>query len=460
MTSTQVAIPQGMALPAHLQGPDVAAQIAAANAAAAGGIKTGGFPRISIKGGKFHEVDGGETKTYFAPQQPGQPQVPLMCLESVIIDANPNLVKTFYPGDFKDGDDSEPACSSDNGVTPDPHIAAPQSSVCATCPQNQWGSKVSKSSGKDVKACTDSKRLAVLPSADLSYKALGLAITPAALTDWGKYVKALSERGIPVNSVVTNITFDHTASFPKLQFAYNRFLTAEEYAKVQARALGDDVKAIVAPTRQVTAPALAAPVAATASATVTASPVVEPVTLVQSPPAPVVQPAPNVAGFGAAAPATPTAAPAAMAPVASEPAKRTRRTREQVAADKAAADAATAHGTALLDSMRSKLVESSPDLSHLPPAILAAVQAVGADSPAGQALLAQFPAPAATQPAAVQTATPTVAAPVESAPAAAPVTSGFGAATAPVVEQTPPTAQVTAAGLSLQEILKKKLGLA
>ena len=449
MTSTQVAIPQGMALPAHLQGPDVAAQIAAANAAAAGGIKIGGFPRISIKGGKFHEVDGGETKTYFAPALPGQQPLPLMCLETVIINANPNLVKTFYPGDFKDGDDSEPACSSDNGVTPDPHIAAPQSSVCATCPQNQWGSKVSKSSGKDVKACTDSKRLAVLPSADLSYKALGLAITPAALTDWGKYVKALSERGIPVNSVVTNITFDHTASFPKLQFAYNRFLTAEEYAKVQARALGDDVKAIVSPTRQVAAPALAAPVAALAPALAPAPALVAPPVQPAAAPIPPVQPAPPATGFGATAPATP-----AVAPAAPETAKRTRRTREQVAADKAAA--------------QGNAGAPEPDLSHLPAAILAAVQAVGADSPAGQALLAQFPAPAATQPVAPQPPVPPTTGNGEQAlatgtmaPAAtAPVSSGFGAAAAPVVEQTQPTAQVSAAGLSLQEILKKKLGLA
>ena len=185
--STQLSvIPQGTQLPAHLQGPDAAAAIAAANAAAAGGIKTGGFPRISIKGGKFHEKDGGETKTYFMPALPGQPALPMMCLEAVVVAANPALTKLYYPSDYVEGDDKEPACSSSNGVTPDPHIAAPQSSVCATCPQNQWGSKVSTMSGKDIKACDDNKQLVVLPVGDLAYKALGLTITKATLRPPGR----------------------------------------------------------------------------------------------------------------------------------------------------------------------------------------------------------------------------------------------------------------------------------
>lgn len=254
-------------LPAHLQAPGAAAAIAAENAAAAGGIKVGGFPRISIKGSKFHIKSGGETVTLFNPAAPGQPQLPKMILEAVIVSANPSLVKTYYPGDYADGDDAEPTCSSTNGVTPDAHIVVKQAPVCATCPQNQWGSKISKASGKEVKACSDSKQLAIVLTdvtgvpAALIGKAIGLSITPAALTDWGKYVKEVSDRGIPINAIVTNIMFDANAAFPKLVFTFNRFLDAESYGRMKALALSDEIKMIVAPSARPLQLAAPAPIA-------------------------------------------------------------------------------------------------------------------------------------------------------------------------------------------------------
>ena len=270
-TQLQV-VPANLQLPAHLLTPDAIAAIAAANAAAAGGIKLGGFPRISIKGSKFHIVKGGETTTIMEPAAPGQPALPMMILKVVIASANPGLSKTFYAGDYQPGDDKEPDCSADNGIVPDAHIVNKQSPTCAICPQNQWGSKISKTTGKDVKACSDTKRLVLLPGADLAYEAAGLAIPPASLGDWGKYVKALSERNIPVNAIVTNITFDATASYPKLLFSFNRVLTEAEYAQVVARAQGDDVKNIVSPVRQIALPQLAAPAGPTAAPAAPAPP--------------------------------------------------------------------------------------------------------------------------------------------------------------------------------------------
>lgn len=439
-TALAVAVPHGLALPAHLQTPEAAAQIAKANAEAAGGIKLGGgFPKISIEGGKFHEIDAaienGAPRTYMVAAQPGQPPLPMMCLEAVIIAANPALVKTFYAKKWQKGDAEAPDCQSSNGVTPDAHVVNKQSAVCATCPQNQWGSKISEATGKEVKACTDSKQMAILPGADLTYKALGLAVTPSALGDWGKYVAALSERNIPVNSVVTNITFDHTASYPKLKFAFNRFLTAEEYAQVQKRIEGDDVKAIVNPQRSA-APALPAPAAAPQLASpAPAAPAPAPAYV--PPPAPPAPPAPPPAGFGATTAAT--AAPAA--PAAQEAPKRGRRSRAEIDAANAAA-AASGHAAG-----------QAVDLSYLPPAIKAAVDQVGASSPAGIALLAQFPRPAAPAPQAAPESVPASA-----PPAPAPAASGFGAATA-APAAAPVGAGVAASGASLKDILAKKLGL-
>jgi len=440
MSTALALVPQGIALPVHLQTAEAAAQVAASNAAAAGGIKTGGFPKISIEGGKFHEVDsavdGGHPRTYMVAPKPGQQPLPLMCLETVIIAANPALVKTYYAAKWVKGMAETPNCQSSNGVTPDVGVPNKQAEVCATCPQNQWGSKISEATGKEVKACTDSKQLAVLPAADLTYKALGLNVTPAALGDWGKYIKALSDRNIPITSVVTNITFDHTASFPKLQFSYNRFLTAEEYQLVQQRMTGDDVKAIVSNTRTLalaapaTLPALPAPAAA---APAPVQPTLPPVA--HQPP----QPAPAPAGFGAAPAAT---APTQVATPAQEAPKRVRRTRAQIEAD------------ALGQAPQAPAAPEPLDLSYLPENILTTVMLVGPDSPAGKALLARFPKPVAAPTS--QQAQPTASSATRSEPAAA--SAGFGATAAAPAAQAP-AAGVTTAGASLKALLEAKLGI-
>jgi hypothetical protein len=413
-TGTQVTVvPANFQLPAHLQTAEAAAAIAAYNAAAAGGIKIGGFPRISIKGSKFHVVKGGETTTIMAPAAPGQPPLPMMILESVIVSANPQLSKTYYAGEYQPGDDKEPDCSADNGTVPDSHIVNKQSPTCATCPQNQWGSKISKTTGKDVKACSDTKRLALLPAADLKFEALGLSIPPASLGDWGKYVKALSERNIPVNAIVTNITFDATASYPKLLFSFNRVLTAVEYATVAERAQGDDVKNIVSPVRQIALPQLAVP---------TPAPAAPPHTQVPPPPPPAPPAAPM--GFGAP-PAAPPAAPAAPVPTPT-PEKPKRAPRKAAVQQDLALD----------------------PLAHLPPEVQATVRTLGLEDPLAQALIAKYSKSA--QPVAAQDTSP-VAPTEKPVPAAAPVTGFGGAPVTPVVTPS------TTGGLSLKDQLAARL---
>lgn len=427
MTTTAVAIiPQNLQLPAHLQTPEMVAAIAAANAAAAGGIKAGGFPRISIKGGKFHIVKGGETATLLQPAQPGQPQLPLMCLEVVIVASNPQLSKKLYLGDYTPGDDKEPDCSSDNGIAPDTHIAAPQHSNCAQCKQNQWGSKISKSSGKEVKACSDEKRLAVLPG-DLTGEAMGFTITPSALGDWGKYVRALTDRGISVNAIVTNLTFDPTASHPKVLFSFNRFLGAEEFVKAQSRAADDDVKAIVQPVRQVALPppppAVATPTTQVSAPTTQVS---APTTVVATGfgntavPAQEVAPVAPLAPAPVTQPAAPSSVPAGVAPQVSGTA--TVATVESVPP----AGAAPVAEEKKTRKPRAKKEESEVDLTHLPPEIAAAVKTLGVTSEVGKQLLAQYPKPAAVAATTVAVAPPqAVSPPVAAVPAAA-VPSGFG----------------------------------
>ena len=386
--STAVVVPSNVQLPARFAGADIAAQIAADNAAAAAGIRVGGFPSINVGGGKFHIKDEGKLETLMnPPAAPGQPALPMMLLEVVVVGGAEKLNKLYYKDKYVEGSDEPPTCSSSNGVTPDSHIAVPQNNVCATCPQNQWGSKVSEISQKDIKACDDIKQLAVIPASDLNYKALGLAITKGSLTDWGKFVAALTARNFPLKELVVNLTFDQTVNYPKLKFSFNRFLTDEEAAKVKERAAGDDVKAIISARSQV--PTLTAPVQPASQAaqpvadgqvgTPQAAPSLPPAAAAPTstvPLATTMVPETKVVtttGFGAI---TLTQTGAAPIQPAAEPPKRARRTRAQIEADKAA----------------------GVDLSHLPVAIRQAVEAVGVGSEAGRAMLAQFPAPALTTP--------------------------------------------------------------
>ncbi|MDD3885188.1 MAG: hypothetical protein PHW66_09715 [Gallionella sp.] len=518
MSTAVSVVPSNLQLPAHLQSPDIAASIAAANAAAAGGVRAGGFPTISIKSNHFHIKDGDETVTLMVPPSaPGQPALPMMCLEVVIVDANPALSHTFFEGEYVEGENVEPSCRSGNGITPDADVAAKQSVACATCPQYAWGSKISKLTGKPVRACGDSKQLAVVPANDLAYKMLGLQIKAGSLKNWGTYIQALSGRGYGVSTLVTNITFDQSAN-GVLQFSFNRFLSEAEYIKVNERKTGDDVKLIIAQSRALApAAALAAPVnlglpapevappthmappaSATAPATgfgagVTTAPAYQAgqaaanaTVAAQAAAANIAPAAPSatdpfaglephvqmaVAAVGglethagqrtyqaltgvdfmaliAAMPPTTAAAPAAT-PAPAEPPKRSRRTRAEMEAAKA--PAADPHPESIV-----------PNLSHIPADIMATINAVGATSAAGQALIAAYPPPQATAPvtSATPQATPAAAPPSPAAPpAAVATTTGFGAAPAAPIQQAP-TAQVVASGASLAEKLRAKLGLA
>lgn len=308
MTGTAVAVQQNTlptALPDFLQSQEVVAQVQAFNAAAMGGIKSGGFPRISVSGSKFFIIDSSAenprqliTTTYPDPNAPGgMVSVPAAVLSAVVVGANPNLSKVYYEGPYVPGDDREPDCSSDDGIRPDAHILEPRNNACATCPMNAWGSKITPQ-GKETKACADSKRLVILsaaPGALQNYKALALNITPAMLKDWGVYVRSLSQRQIPVHGVVTRLTFDPTVDFPKLNFTFERFLSKDEFDVVVRRMQSDEVKNIEKPVRTPSTPALAAPTA-TALPQIPAPPAHIPQT---PPPAPVAAPQPAPAPVAA-----------------------------------------------------------------------------------------------------------------------------------------------------------------
>jgi hypothetical protein len=295
-------IPANVQIPAHLAKrigvPSVLGQALGSGIGDGGG----GFPRISIKGSRFRINEGGNETVLDSTN-----------LDIIIVGANPRLSKTWYAKAWTpESEPSKADCYSLTGVSPHPDSTDPQNDLCASCPQNAWGSKVTPQ-GKEIKACADQKRLAVVAADDPEGPVYLLQVTPAALAGLGKFQKELSMRGIPAEIVRTKISFDTDASFPKLKFDFGGFIDEETQAAIDHLFGSDEVKVITGENAGESLPKLAAP------APVASKPAVR----VAEPAPAVVEPAPAVAtepepaapkrGFGAS---KKVEAPAKAKPVA------------------------------------------------------------------------------------------------------------------------------------------------
>ena len=310
-------VPANIQVPAHLAArvgvPSVLSQ------SLAGGIGGGeSHPRISIKGSRFRIVEGGNETV-----------LDTTSLDVVIVGANPRLSKTWYAKQWTpESEPSSPDCFSLDGVSPDPQSTEPQNDLCASCPQNAWGSKITPQ-GKQIKACADQKRLAVVAADDPTGPVYLLQVTPAALQGLNKYQKELSMRGIPAEIVRTRVTFDTDASFPKLAFGFGGFLDADTQQEVDKLFGSEEVRQITGELHNAPIPAVPQVAAPVAAASQQVAPAPAPVAVEPAAPAPAAEDAAPKRGFGAtkakakAAPATAapapaaTAAPATAAPAAS-----------------------------------------------------------------------------------------------------------------------------------------------
>lgn len=280
-------IPANIQVPAHIAAR-MGQQSALAASLAAGLASGESYPRISIKGSRFRIVEG-KTETVLDQTK----------LNVVIVGANPRLSKTYYGRQWDPNDEpTGPDCFSLDGVSPDVSVQKPENDLCASCPKNAWGSKVS-ATGQQIKACADQKRLAIVAAEDPSGPIYLLQVTPAALKGLNQYQKELTVRGIPLEVVKTVLSFDTDASFPKLKFGFGGFLDAETQAVVDELFGSDQVLEITGEktnSRPVQAATPAAPKPA-------------PVKVVEEP----APPAPEVTtpkrGFGAAKSAAPATAP-------------------------------------------------------------------------------------------------------------------------------------------------------
>jgi|GEM_PF-1827668 len=236
-------------LPAHLRAD--AEQARAAVGEYAGGV-TAGFPIISYRGKVWRIKKGGEEIAYL--DRRGNP-VPTV--DVVLVRSNPRPSKTFYAGKYTEGDNSPPTCWSSDGLKPDAAVQAKQHHVCATCPRNAWGSRMTEA-GKKGRECSDVRRMAVVFYSELQKKGADahlflMRVPPASLNPLKDYVeKALAPANVMPHAVVTQMGFDMQASHPKITFRVAEddadnalFLNEQEYELVKQLRESDDVHRIL-----------------------------------------------------------------------------------------------------------------------------------------------------------------------------------------------------------------------
>lgn len=225
----------GAALPAHI-------------AAALGG---GGFetnipdrntvPSLSYEGKTWTIVKDGN-KTKLQMQNSDGDMVPVPVMRCIILNFNADRGRAFYEGTYDPSKATAPKCWSPDGKAPDASVKEKQSALCQGCPQSVKGSKIQDS--KEMVACSSHRMIAIAPAFEINGDPLRLKI--AVTSDYDKeivehgwfafrqYSDFLKSRGITHTAlVVTKIKFDSSVAFPKLLFALDRLVTAEELAQVQ-----------------------------------------------------------------------------------------------------------------------------------------------------------------------------------------------------------------------------------
>jgi hypothetical protein len=220
-------------LPAYLKKIDVSALNADLTSHAGSG-----FPVISIKGKVFAVVRDGEREVL---RNPKDPESAATSLNVVLLKANKGTSKVFYIKGYdpKESENQKPDCYSQDGVAPAADSKAPQAKKCATCPHNQWGSRITEKGASKGKACSDTVRMAVAPAGQLNDPML-LRVPPASIKGLGEYGQMLAKRGVGYNMVVTKVAFDMDAESPKLTFTPVGLLDDDGFAEVQ-EALNSDV---------------------------------------------------------------------------------------------------------------------------------------------------------------------------------------------------------------------------
>ena len=203
-----------------------------------------GFSWIGYKAQKWSLRHEGQSKLFL-----DEKGFPSPFLDIVILAANPNQSRIYYEGAYSEGSANPPDCASTDGKKPDPGVPSPQSTLCSICPNSVWGSR---GGGSRAQACQEHRRLAVLVMPWMFkgmlekplMKPIFLKVPPASLTPLKRFADSMDHRGIPLESVVTRITWEPNKLF-QMKFDVTQSLTNQEAPLVLKLADGPEVKNII-----------------------------------------------------------------------------------------------------------------------------------------------------------------------------------------------------------------------
>lgn len=188
-------------LPAHLQNQNVP-RLAERTIGNLGAAQP---PYVSIKNNRFTLIDASGDQE---PITTVDPKTGAFYLDCVIIDALERESKIYYGKAFDPNAETyaPPACWSDNGIAPSRQAGSPQSPTCAACPQAEWGSAVSKASGKGIPACGKYQKLALMtPGDDVLFL---LRVPPNSLKHLRDYLAKFKGQPYDTPDVLTRIMLD------------------------------------------------------------------------------------------------------------------------------------------------------------------------------------------------------------------------------------------------------------
>jgi hypothetical protein len=205
-----------------------------------GGVHSA-FAVVGVKGKVFSVKFGGENRQILNAQG-----YPAQYLDVVLVAANAHLTKSYYASTFTDDSNDAPNCWSDDGIVP--AATNPVHHVCATCPKNMWGSRPSDNGSKG-KACSDTRKLLLVPSSDVANTALNgpmlLRVAPTSLGDLVNYSKKLRQSNVPFYAVVTRLSFDPSVAYPKLQYEAIGYLSEQDFAIVNEMRNSEEARTIL-----------------------------------------------------------------------------------------------------------------------------------------------------------------------------------------------------------------------
>jgi hypothetical protein len=198
---------------------------------AGGGV---GAKRISIRGGVFRKIVGGEEVGKLTTRE----------MNVIIVNARKSVSRVFYAGKYNADEIVPPTCWANDGDAPDVSVADKQSSNCATCPQNVAGSGEGTS-----RACRYQRRIAVVLEGDMSGDVYQLTLPSKSIFGKGEgnlhpfesYTKYIAGNGRNINQIVTQVSMDLDSDTAKLLFSPVRHINQEEWQV--AKEAGDSIEA-------------------------------------------------------------------------------------------------------------------------------------------------------------------------------------------------------------------------